>query len=123
MAIADNSVQLMIREFEEAFGLSVAVALQTGGAKNRIGKGNGDWGVICPHCRPRLTRLKFGFAQSGKKLPGTPLEKIYPTFEPLASRHLSTKEILINFCNFLQVIACMLLHLGLLFGDSWSPQM
>jgi len=113
----------MIREFEEALGLPVAVTLQTGGAKNRIGKGNGDRGTVRPHRRPRLTRLKFGFAQSGKKLPRTPLKEIYPTFEPLASRHLSINEILINFCNFLQVIACMLLHLGLLFGDSWSPQM
>jgi hypothetical protein len=43
MATADDSMQLPIGEFEEAFGLTVGVVFQTQRAQYRILEGNSDW--------------------------------------------------------------------------------
>jgi hypothetical protein len=93
MAIANDSVQLPIRQFEEPFGFAIAVVLQAFGAKDRIVERHRQRRAGTAHRRAGPAGLVFRAVKRCEPPLGSLFEKSHPAFEALPPRHCGASEV------------------------------
>src|SRR5215475_5886955 len=114
MAIANEVVQLIVRELEEALRLAVAVIFQTGCSENWIIKRDRYRRTVAAHCVAFRDWLMFRLVQRRQGAGGIAFEKLRPALKAFNARG-SAWVVLIDLGDSLQLLNCMVLHLGLLF--------
>ena len=121
MAVADNFVELIVGQFEEALCLAVAVVFQPFITKKRILEGNRYGRAFTPHDIAFGRRTVFSSGKCGKEPVGLLFKDFCPAFETLGSVHSRMCQVSADLGHCVQLVQCLVPHGNLLRVGGQTP--
>ena len=111
VAIAEDFVQLSIRDAEEPLGFAIGIVFEADGAKDRIIEGDRDWRIGATQRVTRRIALVLGAVKGVQTPVRLRLQKLCPALQTLALRQNWSGDLLDAYLrNSRELLDCFVFH-------------